>query len=115
MAKISISTLFLVICILGVVHAYNEKLELNDQKVSNYWCVAKEGAPDDKLQEIIDSLCATEDCSAIQPGGSCFDPNTVYAHASYALNLNFINDPRCNWQYGTVTSVDPCKIFIIYA
>ncbi|KAM7266151.1 hypothetical protein ACFE04_019535 [Oxalis oulophora] len=48
------------------------------------WCVPKA----DVLQAKIDYVCGHGfDCSPIQPGGSCFEPNTIKAHATYAMNL----------------------------
>lgn len=76
---------------------------------NNYWCIARADAPDDKLQELLDYLCGNEDCSPIQPGGPCFDPNTLRDHASFALNLNFRNIAACSLKYGNVTSLDPCE------
>ncbi|XP_021671795.1 pollen-specific leucine-rich repeat extensin-like protein 4 [Hevea brasiliensis] len=51
------------------------------------WCVAKPSVPDPIIQEAMNYACASgADCDSIQPNGSCFEPNTLFAHASYAFN-----------------------------
>jgi hypothetical protein len=59
------------------------------------WCVAKTGLTDLALQDGIDYACGIggADCSAIQPMGSCYNPNTLQAHASYAFNSYFQKNP----------------------
>ncbi|KAJ6690031.1 hypothetical protein OIU85_006329 [Salix viminalis] len=51
------------------------------------WCVAKPSVPDPIIQEAMNYACASgADCDSIQPNGSCFEPNTLFAHASFAFN-----------------------------
>lgn len=52
------------------------------------WCVAKPSVPPETLQEALDYACGegAADCEAISPTGSCYYPDAVVAHASYAFN-----------------------------
>ncbi|KAJ8434515.1 hypothetical protein Cgig2_030138 [Carnegiea gigantea] len=51
------------------------------------WCVAKPSVPDPIIQEAMNYACGSgADCGPIQPNGSCFQPNKLLAHASYAFN-----------------------------
>lgn len=51
------------------------------------WCVPKPQATDSQLQANINYVCSQGvDCKPIQPGGACFNPNNVRAHATYAMN-----------------------------
>lgn len=79
------------------------------------WCVASQTASQTALQVALDYACGYggADCSAIQKGGSCFDPDTIRDHASYAFNDYYQRKPiptSCDFA-GTaiVTSVDPSK------
>ncbi|XP_057950836.1 glucan endo-1,3-beta-glucosidase [Malania oleifera] len=77
------------------------------------WCVARPGAQQEALQGNIDYVCGLGlDCSSIQEGGPCFEPNTVQAHAAYAMNLYYQamgrTDFDCDFrQTGSITHVDP--------
>ncbi|XP_019173278.1 PREDICTED: glucan endo-1,3-beta-glucosidase 12 isoform X2 [Ipomoea nil] len=52
------------------------------------WCVAKPNVPPETLKEALDYACGEggADCQAISPHGSCYFPDTIVAHASYAFN-----------------------------
>ncbi|KAI3470735.1 hypothetical protein Pfo_027398 [Paulownia fortunei] len=77
------------------------------------WCVPKAEATDAALQANIDYVCSQGvDCQPIQPGGPCFDPNTVRAHAAFTMNAFYQTEGRhdfnCDFSgSGVVTFTDP--------
>ncbi|XP_061971740.1 glucan endo-1,3-beta-glucosidase 12-like [Populus nigra] len=77
------------------------------------WCIASPSASPTALQVALDYACGYggADCSAILPSGSCYNPNTVHDHASYAFNSYYQKNPvpsSCNFG-GTAatTSTNP--------
>ncbi|KAL1801848.1 hypothetical protein ACET3Z_030495 [Daucus carota] len=84
------------------------------------WCVPKPGVSDAQLQSNLDYVCGHGlDCSPIQPGGACYEPATVLAHAAYAMNLYYQSSGKNPWncdfaQTATLSSTNPSYNGCIY-
>ncbi|TXG64535.1 hypothetical protein EZV62_011529 [Acer yangbiense] len=84
------------------------------------WCVPKTGVSDAQLQASLDYACSQgTDCSSIQPGGACFEPNNVASHAAFAMNLYYQNSQKKPWncdfsQTATLTSQNPSYNGCVY-
>ncbi|XP_011048644.1 PREDICTED: glucan endo-1,3-beta-glucosidase 7-like [Populus euphratica] len=77
------------------------------------WCVPKTGASGAQLQASLDYACGQGiDCGPIQPGGACFQPDTLASHAAYAINLYYQASAKNPWncdfsETATLTSKNP--------
>ncbi|KAL6197346.1 hypothetical protein ACLB2K_032955 [Fragaria x ananassa] len=85
------------------------------------WCVASQSASETALQVALDYACGYggADCSPVQPSGSCYNPNTLRDHASYAFNDYYQKNPAptsCSFG-GTaqLTTTDPSSGSCHYA
>lgn len=85
------------------------------------WCVAKPTVPDPIIQEAMDYACgAGAECESIRPGRSCYQPNTLLAHASFAFNSYWqrtkVAGGTCDFQGAAILiTVDPSKSTVEYA
>lgn len=62
------------------------------------WCLPKGGVSNAQLQANLDYACGQGiDCSPIQPGGACFEPNTLASHAAFAMNLLYQKSEKNPW------------------
>ncbi|XP_050235048.1 glucan endo-1,3-beta-glucosidase 7 [Mercurialis annua] len=84
------------------------------------WCMPKSGVPDAQLQASLDYACGQGiDCGPINPGGACFEPNTLASHAAYALNLYYQQSGKNPWncdfsQTAILTSKNPSYNGCVY-
>ena len=75
------------------------------------WCVARSSASNDQLQAIINYCCGQVNCNAILPGGSCYFPNTLPNHASWALDQYYKAKGVCLklGDVSTIAITNPCE------
>lgn len=65
-------------------------MSMNLMSVGATWCVARSNAGTQQLLSALNYACANgADCGPIRPGGSCYTPNTIQNHASYAFDSYF--------------------------
>lgn len=83
------------------------------------WCVARFDVTDQALKGPLKQACGSgADCGPIQPGGSCFNPNTTRNHASYAFNSYYQRKNRapdtCFFRHTAMVALsDPSKLIYI--
>lgn len=58
-------------------------------------------------------------CNAINPGGPCYNPNTLLHHASFSMNAYYQEAGRNHWNCdfyntGLITITDPSAYVISY-
>ncbi|KAJ4760704.1 hypothetical protein LUZ62_071079 [Rhynchospora pubera] len=87
---------------------------LANDTTNQTFCVASDEADIKAVQAALDWACGPgrANCSEIQPGESCYNPNDVRSHASYAFNSYYQMQGRgsgsCYFQgAGVVTTTDP--------
>ncbi|XP_031502006.1 glucan endo-1,3-beta-glucosidase 13-like [Nymphaea colorata] len=85
------------------------------------WCVARAGVSTVDLQNALDWACGLgmADCSPLQPGSNCYQPDSLVSHASYAFNSYYQqngNSPiSCNFGgTATITTKNPSYGTCVY-
>ncbi|BAF21666.1 glucan endo-1,3-beta-glucosidase 1 isoform X1 [Oryza sativa Japonica Group] len=78
------------------------------------FCIASDDADEKAVQAAMDWACGPgrTDCTAIQPGQGCYEPNDVRSHASFAFDSYYQSQGKaagsCYFQgVGMVTTTDP--------
>uniref|UniRef100_A0A0E0EBU5 glucan endo-1,3-beta-D-glucosidase n=1 Tax=Oryza meridionalis TaxID=40149 RepID=A0A0E0EBU5_9ORYZ len=80
------------------------------------FCIASDDADEKAVQAAMDWACGPgrTDCTAIQPGQGCYEPNDVRSHASFAFDSYYQSQGKaagsCYFQgVGMVTTTDPSE------
>lgn len=86
------------------------------------YCIAMDGVDSRTLQAALDWACGPgrANCSEIQPGEGCYQPNSVKYHASYAFDSYYQKEGKapgsCDFKgVAMITTTDPSKIFYFFA
>ncbi|XP_047067871.1 glucan endo-1,3-beta-glucosidase 1-like isoform X1 [Lolium rigidum] len=97
-----------------LLHANGTDGFLGNDTTDRTFCIAADDADEKAVQAAMDWACGPgrSDCTAIQPGEGCFQPNDVRSHASFAFNTYYQSQGKaggsCYFQgAGMVTTTDP--------
>lgn len=97
-----------------LLHVSGSGTFLANDTTNQTYCVAMEGMDTKTLQTALDWACGPgrANCSEIQPGEPCYQPNNVQSHASYAFDSYYQSEGRatgsCDFKgVGMITTSDP--------
>ncbi|KAJ8761818.1 hypothetical protein K2173_004667 [Erythroxylum novogranatense] len=89
---------------------------LANDTTNQTYCIAVDGVDSKTLQAALDWACGPgrANCSEIQPGENCYQPNNVKNHASYAFDSYYQKEGKasgsCDFKgAGMITTTDPSR------
>lgn len=99
-----------------LLHVSGSGTFLANDTTNQTYCVAMDGVDSRTLQAALDWACGPgrANCSEIQPGEDCYQPNNVKNHASFAFDSYFQKEGRgsgsCDFNgVAMITTTDPSK------
>ncbi|XP_051125575.1 glucan endo-1,3-beta-glucosidase 1-like [Andrographis paniculata] len=97
-----------------LLHVSGSGAFLANDTTNQTYCVASDGIDTKTLQSALDWACGPgrANCSQIQPGETCYQPNNVKNHASYAFDSYYQKESRisgsCDFKGAAlITTSDP--------
>ncbi|XP_059289254.1 glucan endo-1,3-beta-glucosidase 3-like [Lycium ferocissimum] len=97
-----------------ILHLTGSGTVLANDTTNQTYCVARENADKKMVQAALDWACGPGkvDCNPLLQGNPCYEPDSVFAHASYAFDAYYhkmgMADGTCNFNgVATVTTSDP--------
>lgn len=102
-----------------LLHVSGSGTFLANDTTNQTYCIATDGIDKKTLQAALDWACGPgrANCSEIQPGESCYQPNNVKNHASYAFDSYYQKEGKapgsCDFKgVATITTTDPSKCLL---
>ncbi|XP_010553446.1 PREDICTED: glucan endo-1,3-beta-glucosidase 1 isoform X2 [Tarenaya hassleriana] len=97
-----------------LLHVSGSGTFLANDTTNQTYCTAMDGPDKKALQAALDWACGPgrANCSEIQPGESCYQPNNVKSHASYAFDSYYQKEGKdpgsCDFKgVAMITTTDP--------
>ncbi|KAK8642203.1 hypothetical protein V6N13_011559 [Hibiscus sabdariffa] len=97
-----------------LLHVSGSGTFLANDTTNQTFCIAMDGVDSKTLQTALDWACGPgrANCSEIQPGESCYQPNNVKNHASYAFDSYYQKEGKtfgsCDFKgVAMITTTDP--------
>ncbi|XP_065849029.1 glucan endo-1,3-beta-glucosidase 2 [Euphorbia lathyris] len=105
-----------------ILHLTGSGLVLANDTTNQTFCTAKDGADPKMLQAALDWACGPGkvDCAALTQGESCYEPDNVIAHATYAFDTYYHQMGKgpgtCDFNgVATISTTNPSHGSCIYA
>ncbi|GMH05297.1 hypothetical protein Nepgr_007137 [Nepenthes gracilis] len=99
-----------------LLHVSGSGTFLANDTTNQTYCIATDGVDSRTLQAALDWACGPgrANCSEIQPGETCYQPNNVKNHASYAFDSYYQKEGKapgsCDFKgVAMITTTDPSR------